>query len=132
MIATTSSSSSNLQFRLGAILALLAIGLGAMGAHGFATMLEAVPKGMENWKTAALYHLVHAVALVFLAGRGYKAAWWLIFSGVVIFSGSLYAYCLSGVKVFGAITPIGGTLMMIGWGILAFCPCSKAGKSTPS
>jgi uncharacterized membrane protein YgdD (TMEM256/DUF423 family) len=121
MIATASSSSQNVQFRLAAFLALLAVGLGAMGAHALEPRLLAFPKGMETWKTAALYHLVHAVALVFLAGRGRCVAWWLIFSGVVVFSGTLYVYCLTQLKILAMITPVGGVLMMVGWGILAFC-----------
>jgi uncharacterized membrane protein YgdD (TMEM256/DUF423 family) len=102
------------------LLALLAIGLGAMGAHAFEKIPEVTPKDVANWKTAALYHLVHAVALVFLAGRGPKVVWWLIFSGVILFSGSLYALALGAPRLVGVITPLGGLAFIVGWVALAF------------
>jgi uncharacterized membrane protein YgdD (TMEM256/DUF423 family) len=106
--------SENFRERIAAVLVFLAIALGAMGAHLLKAPLEANPKGMDLWKTAAQYHGLQAVALYFLAGRN-RCAWWCIFGGVVIFSGTLYALALTSVKWLGAITPIGGVLMMAGW-----------------
>ena len=77
--------------------------------------------GLDQWKTAAHYHLVHAVVLYFLADKGRTAAWWLMFAGILGFSGSLYLYAVTHVKFLVAITPFGGVLLMIGWGLLAFC-----------
>ena len=108
------SSHAAPQERLAALLVLLSIALGAMGAHLLKAQLEATPTGLEVWKTAAQYHGLHAVALYFLAGRN-RVAWWCLLGGVVIFSGTLYVLALTGVKWLGAITPIGGVLMMVGW-----------------
>ena len=105
--------------RLAAIIVLLAVALGAMGAHALEARLTATPKGPETWKTAALYHLVHAVALYFLAARNRPLAWWSIFSGILLFSGSLYIYALTQVKFLVFVTPVGGLLFMVGWLALA-------------
>lgn len=104
--------------RLAAFLALLAVGLGALGAHAFKATLEAMPKALENWKTAAHYHLVHAVALYFLALRPVKLAWWLLLAGILLFSGSLYVWCLTGITFLVHITPFGGVALMAGWVVL--------------
>jgi uncharacterized membrane protein YgdD (TMEM256/DUF423 family) len=105
--------------RLAALLVFLAVALGAMGAHALEARLAGTPKGLDIWKTAALYHLVHAVALYFLAARHGPHAWWLLFSGILLFSGSLYIYALTQVKFLVFVTPIGGLLFMLGWLTLA-------------
>ncbi len=111
--------------RLAALLIFIAVALGAMGAHALDARLTASPKGLEIWKTAALYHLVHAVSLYFLAARNRPVAWWSIFSGILLFSGSLYIYALTQLKFLVFITPVGGLLFMCGWLALAL------GKSRP-
>ena len=110
--------------QIGAILAALGVVLGAFGAHALAERLDA-PQ-LEIWRTATHYHLVHALALVavgLVAGvrssRAATASGVLFLSGIVLFSGSLYALCLSGVKVLGAITPFGGVAFIAGWIVLA-------------
>jgi uncharacterized membrane protein YgdD (TMEM256/DUF423 family) len=112
--------------RIGALLAFLGVALGAFGAHALRERLS--PAMLQVWHTAVLYHLLHAVALFALglflqSARGaaapLAAGGWLLTAGVVVFSGSLYALALSGVKVLGAITPIGGVLVLIGWAWLA-------------
>ena len=90
-----------------------------MGAHMFKVQLEATPKGTDLWKTAAQYHGLQAVALYFLASKARGCAWWCICSGMLIFSGTLYVLALTNIKWLGAITPIGGVMMMVGWLILA-------------
>ena len=105
--------------RLAALLVFLAVALGAMGAHALEARLAVTPKGLETWKTAALYHFVNAVALYFLAARNRPFAWWSIFSGILLFSGSLYIYALTQVKFLVFVTPIGGLLFMLGWLALA-------------
>lgn len=102
---------------IGAFLGGLAVISGAFGAHGLKERLA--PEALEQWKTAALYHVLHAAALVLygLFDREHKASWigWCFFSGLVIFSGSVYALALGSPRWFGAITPIGGLAMILGW-----------------
>ena len=110
--------------RLTAVLGLLAVALGAMGAHLLKDMLDAVPKGADHWKTASLYQIFHVLimwTLVVRQGRPHPA-WWCFLLGLALFSGSLYALALSGAKWLGAITPFGGIAFMIGWLWLAIKP----------
>lgn len=108
-----------------AILGFLGVALGAFGAHGLKATLEA-NSSVETWKTAVLYHLVHAVALLALAGwqhgspqrLGRVGAMWLL--GVVMFSGSLYWLALGGPRFLGPITPIGGIFLLVGWLMVAW------------
>lgn len=110
------------------ILGFLAVALGAFGAHGLARKLSSLPdfaKRMEWWHTAAQYHLVHALAVAiaaWLASRGSggasTVAGWAFVGGVALFSGSLYAMTLTGVRGLGAVTPIGGLLFLVGWASL--------------
>ena len=127
------------KLKVAAMLGFLAVTLGAMGAHGLETKwvatlpAEEVARRIEVWKTASLYHLVHAIVLFFLsyvfarADQG-KWIWNSFFFGVLIFSGSLYTLCYTGIKWLGAITPIGGLLMMIGWLLLAMSAGKKQGE----
>jgi uncharacterized membrane protein YgdD (TMEM256/DUF423 family) len=108
--------------RLAGALGFLGVALGAFGAHGLRDRLA--PGMLDVYKTGVLYHLLHAVALLVVALAADKlarpravAALWA--AGIVIFSGSLYALALTGVGVLGAITPIGGLLLMAGWVTLA-------------
>ena len=98
---------------------LLAIALGAFGAHALKGVLE-VNQTRDLWNTAVLYHLIHAPALLWAATtepflQGAILCW---ISGIVLFSGSLYALALSKISMLGAITPIGGLLLMAGWAII--------------
>jgi len=94
----------------------LAIALGAFGAHALKVQLEA-HHARDIWNTAVLYHLVHAPVLLWLArGTSVAAAPFLCFTGgILLFSGSLYALALTGIGMLGAITPMGGLLLMAGW-----------------
>ena len=113
---------SSTALRISATLGFLAVALGAFGAHALKGTLEAGGQ-VETWRTAAQYHLIHAVALTALALHAPLRvwAWRLWLAGTILFSGSLYALALSGVKWLGAITPLGGALLLGGWGVLAFC-----------
>ncbi len=98
---------------------LLAIVLGSFGAHALKGVLEA-NQTRDLWNTAVLYHLVHAPALLWAATaepflQGAILCWT---AGIVLFSGSLYALALTKISVLGAITPIGGLLLMAGWAIV--------------
>ena len=106
---------------LGAVNAALAVAAGAFGAHGLRERLDA--RSLEIFETGARYHMYHALAIVLcgvLATRGATTAGWLFQAGIVVFSGSLYALSLSGVRVLGAITPLGGLAFMVGWAYLAW------------
>jgi len=105
--------------RIAAVLGFLGVALGAFGAHALREKIS--PAALQIWNTAVLYHLLHAVALLALglyaraSGADVKLAAGLFTAGVVIFSGSLYALALSGIKPLGAITPIGGLCFLAGW-----------------
>ena len=110
-------------FRIAALLCFLAVALGAFGAHGLKQTLET--HGMlDVWNKAVLYHFVHAIALMVLAlyGAANRGAWWLLFAGILIFSGSLYAMALANLRWLGAITPIGGLCFLAGWAWLIISP----------
>lgn len=100
----------------------IAVALGAFGAHGIKNMVDA--QQLEWWHTATLYLFVHALGLL-LAGIlirlniSAQPTAWLLQIGVIIFAGSLYAMTLGAPRWFGAITPIGGVLMIAGWVWLA-------------
>jgi uncharacterized membrane protein YgdD (TMEM256/DUF423 family) len=108
--------------RAAGALGFLGVALGAFGAHGLRERLA--PGMLDVYKTGVLYHLLHAVALLAVALGAERlarpravATLWV--AGVVIFSGSLYALALTGVGALGAITPVGGLLLMAGWVTLA-------------
>lgn len=94
---------------LACLSAALAIGAGAFGAHGVAD-----PKAVEWLRTGGLYQLIHAVAAIAVMGVARGAAA-LLLVGAAIFALTLYAMALGAPKWLGAITPIGGTLMILGW-----------------
>ena len=103
---------------IAAINLALAVGCGAFGAHGLKSMVNA--QQLEWWHTGTLYWFIHALGLLLIAiltRLNYASATsaWLIQIGVLIFTGSLYAMTLGAPRWFGAITPIGGTLMIVGW-----------------
>ncbi len=111
--------SHSLAVRVAAALAMLGVALGAFGAHGLKRALEASASGVEVWKTAIFYHLLHAVAMYVVAlNRGSLRAWWLFAAGVLLFSGSLYLLATLGWKWLGPVTPIGGFLLIAGWATL--------------
>jgi uncharacterized membrane protein YgdD (TMEM256/DUF423 family) len=109
---------------LGAISAFIAVAAGAFGAHSLRNRLT--PEMLSIFETAARYQMYHAFALIVAAGvrtnrpgRISRAAGWLFVSGTVLFSGSLYALGLTGVRALGAITPLGGVAFLSGWLCLA-------------
>lgn len=104
---------------LASFLLAIAIAAGAFGAHALRTILS--PERLETWQTAVQYHAWHALGLMIIALVGLHfqvSLTWpatLIFAGILIFSGSLYALCLSDIGWLGAITPIGGLCFIAGW-----------------
>ena len=109
--------------RMAAFMGFLAVALGAFGAHGLQQSL-AQNNTTDIWKTAASYHLIHAVMLFVLGIRQPVRAgpWLCFFGGIVVFSGSLYLLAVTNVKWLGAITPVGGVGLLAGWLWLFFKP----------
>src|SRR5690554_145038 len=123
---------ANLFLFLGSANAFLAVALGAFGAHMLKGKLS--EKMLSAFETGVHYHLVHAIALIVIAFLIKNASisstlptWsgWLIMSGIVLFSGSLYALSLSGISKLGIITPIGGVAFLAGWLIVAIYAISS-------
>lgn len=105
---------------IGAILAFTGVAAGAFGAHLLRSMIS--PQALSIFEIGVRYQMYHAFGLFAAAwvlglfpGTLILASGWLFISGTVIFSGSLYALALTDIKLLGAITPIGGVLMLIGW-----------------
>ncbi len=106
---------------LGALNAAIAVAAGAFGAHGLRERIDA--RALQIFETAAQYQMYHALALVLcgaIATRGATTAGWILQAGIIVFSGSLYALALTGMKGLGAITPLGGVAFLVGWGWLAW------------
>ena len=109
----------------GGILGFLGVALGAFGAHGLKGWLQALPDGAERlawWQTGAQYQLWHALLLVGIqllsrGGQERSLRWAAVLAvlGVVLFSGSLYAMTLSGIRAFGMVTPLGGVSLLGAW-----------------
>jgi len=118
-------TSDRLFFVVGAALGGLAVAAGAFGAHGLQGRID--PERLEVFDTAARYQMSHALALLAVAWA--VARWpdarlsvggWLLTAGVVVFSGSLYLLALTGTRWLGAVTPVGGVLLIAGWFLLAW------------
>jgi uncharacterized membrane protein YgdD (TMEM256/DUF423 family) len=110
---------------LGAASAFISVAAGAFGAHALKSRLS--PELLVTFETGARYELYHALGLVAVAwawsrwpGGAVTAAGWLFVAGSVLFSGSLYALALSGVRALGAVTPFGGLAFLAGWALLAW------------
>lgn len=102
--------------RIAASLGVLAVSLGAFGAHGLKELLAS--NGTAGiWEKAVFYHLIHAVMLFILAGRTplHTGVWFSFFTGILIFSGSLYLLAVTNLRWLGAITPFGGVSFIVGW-----------------
>lgn len=98
---------------IGAVLAAAGVGLGAFGAHGLRDVVE--PAMLANWETGVRYHMYAALALLALGLRPeQRRAPWFVLAGAVVFAGSLYVMALTGARWLGAITPIGGVLLIAG------------------
>jgi uncharacterized membrane protein YgdD (TMEM256/DUF423 family) len=109
-----------LLFALGAASALISVGAGAFGAHALRARLS--PDLLDVFETAARYQMYHALGLFAAAwavtrwpGPWPVRAGWLFVGGTLLFSGSLYALALSGVRWLGAVTPFGGVAFLAGW-----------------
>ena len=115
---------SRLFLTSGAVSALLAVALGAFGSHALENRLSA--DLLAIYEIGNRYHFYHSFALLAVGvlalhadGRRLTASGWCFLVGLSVFSGSLYALAISGMRILGAITPIGGVLLIIGWALLA-------------
>ncbi|MBA3759007.1 MAG: DUF423 domain-containing protein [Gemmatimonadales bacterium] len=111
-------------FGVGALSALISVAAGAFGAHALRARLT--PELLAVFETAARYQMYHALGLLAVAwatsrSPGALPVWagWLFVAGTVLFSGSLYALALTGVRWWGAVTPLGGVAFIAGWICLA-------------
>lgn len=111
----------------GAVLLALAVVMGAFGAHGLRNRLDAY--SMSVYEKAVFYHFIHAIGILLVSLLARTAAitpaagariGWLLLLGIVVFSGTLYALALTGLRILGAITPIGGLAFIAGWLLLAW------------
>ncbi|MCM3698111.1 DUF423 domain-containing protein [Paenibacillus macerans] len=108
---------------LGGIMMFTAVALGAFGAHALKNILT--EERQKTYQTGVQYHIAHGLGLVLLGLAAAQSAHasqivlagWFLFAGIVLFSGSLYALSLTGIRKLGAITPFGGVCFLVGWAI---------------
>ena len=106
---------------IAAFLGALTIAIGAFGAHGLKELVDA--NALKSFETGVRYQMYHALALLLLPALSITSTWgnrvaFCFVIGTVLFSGSLYALSISGIKWFGPITPLGGLFFIVGWGLL--------------
>lgn len=116
----------------GAANAALAVAMGAFGAHGLKDAVSA--DLLAVYQTGAQYHVFHALGLILVGVIARETAtslmhWagWLLFVGIILFSGSLYVLAISGERWLGMITPLGGTAFIAGWVLLAISALGRRG-----
>jgi uncharacterized membrane protein YgdD (TMEM256/DUF423 family) len=119
---------------LGGLMAALAVGLGAIGAHALKTQLT--PEQLETYQTAVHYQMIHAMGLVMvgLLGREQRSrllnvAGWAMLVGIVLFSGFLFGWLATGNRFFVYPVPVGGVAFILGWLMLACGAVELRGKS---
>lgn len=118
---------------IAALSGLVAVALGAFGAHGLKGFLA--PYLMDVYQTGVQYQFYHTLALLLVAVlalhnsiRALTVAGWCFTLGIVLFSGSLYLLALSGTHWLGAVTPIGGLAFLVGWAALAYAAIQLSRK----
>lgn len=110
----------------GSLLGFLSVAIGAFGAHALRPFLTETNR-MATFETAVQYQMYHSLAIILsgilglvLAKSDFSMVYILFLSGILIFSGSLYLLCASGIRWLGAITPLGGTAFLAAWLLLAW------------
>ncbi|MEQ6388425.1 DUF423 domain-containing protein [Bacillaceae bacterium S4-13-58] len=110
---------------LAAINGFLAVALGAFGAHGLEGKLT--EKALKTWEKAVDYQMFHTAGLLGVGllmmkvqASSLSTAGWFFFIGIILFSGSLYIYSTSQIKIFAMITPLGGVAFLIGWVLFGY------------
>ncbi|EOA03440.1 hypothetical protein HBH1_04577 [Herbaspirillum sp. BH-1] len=114
----------------GAINMFIAVGCGAFGAHGLKRMIS--EEMLAIWHTAVTYQVMHALGMIAIAllmprmaGAAMRWAGNLMLAGIVVFSGSLYLLALTGTRILGAITPLGGAAFLAAWLLVAWAACRR-------
>ncbi|WP_018756130.1 DUF423 domain-containing protein [Paenibacillus terrigena] len=110
---------------IGSLNLLVAVALGAFGAHGLKSILT--ESQLNTYETGVHYHMIHALGILVIAllsghlkmSRQLLWSGRLLFTGIILFSGSLYLLSVTGIKVLGIITPLGGVAFLLGWLLLA-------------
>jgi len=121
---------------IGTLLAMLSVTFGAIGAHLLKNIIEA--QALNVFQTASTYQMYHAIAMILTAlsvphtqqTKMLNIAGWLFFSGIVLFSGSLYGLSLLEIKSLGMITPIGGVCFILAWLIFSAAFIVKSDKQS--
>jgi uncharacterized membrane protein YgdD (TMEM256/DUF423 family) len=111
---------------VGAVLGFLGVAIGAFGAHSLKPYI--LPELLETYKTGVLYHLIHAVIITSIGLSGkteYSKGAIFMAAGIILFSFSLYAYSLTGLKQLAIITPFGGVSFLIGWLLIIIAVLKK-------
>ena len=119
-------------FVTGCLMAGVGVAAGAFGAHA---LKQRLPEDLQAvFETAVRYQMYHALGLLAVAfamnrwpSGSFQVAGWLLLLGIILFSGSLYALCLTGIRILGAITPFGGLCFLAGWAVLAWGAWSSKG-----
>jgi len=123
--------SARIAILVGSAAMFVAVALGAFGAHALRARLT--PDMTAVWQTAVQYHAWHALAILAVGmlllqwpgQRAVEIAGWLFVAGIVLFSGSLYAMALTGVRGLGAVTPFGGVAFLAGWAALVWAAATR-------
>lgn len=123
-------------FILGSVGGFLSVVLGAFGAHALKSVISS--DMLSVFETGVRYQMYHSLALLFVGWAAEKdqrkiftGAGWLFVAGIILFSGSLYALAVSGIRWIGAITPFGGLAFLAGWAMLAYGSWKKAADGVP-
>jgi len=123
--------SARVAILVGSVAMFVAVALGAFGAHALKGRLN--PDMTAVWQTAVMYHAWHALAILAVGvlllqwpgQRAVEIAGWLFVAGILLFSGSLYALALTGIRGLGAVTPFGGVAFLAGWAALAWAAAMR-------
>jgi len=118
---------------IGSLSAAVAVGLGAFGAHGLEGWLDA--EHLNSYEVGVRYHLLHSVGLILVGlliarwpGRAISIAGFLLFAGILLFSGGLYIWSLAQIRAVVHIVPLGGVCFLAGWVVLAFAAVGHRGS----
>ncbi|MEX2335819.1 MAG: DUF423 domain-containing protein [Fulvivirga sp.] len=105
----------------GGLFGILSVAIGAFGAHGLREMLMDNGR-LDTFDTAVKYQFYHTLAIIFIGLLMLKIrhkfltySAYAMVTGIIIFSGSLYALCITNIPIFGTVTPIGGLMFILGW-----------------
>jgi uncharacterized membrane protein YgdD (TMEM256/DUF423 family) len=127
--------SGNVWVALGAVLAAAAVAAGAIGTHVLKETIKLEAPALETFETAVRYQMYHALGLIFVGVLVMRQPHWLLtlagaafLSGIVLFSGGIYAWLATHTRPFIMVVPIGGTAWILGWLVLAAGAIASAAK----